>query len=267
LPKLRTRDEVELFYEEHGNGPPVVLCYGIGGNTDQWDTNTAALSRDHRLILWEPRGNARSESPADPGRYSFQRWVLDLRDLLDGLGVSEACVGGHSLGGGIATRFALSFPDRVHSLIVTNSSSATGAPMSIEMFMMWARSVEAAQGGIDALAQYQFQHNPNIQAFLQLNPQGEPDLLERFRRNDAFGFLNSIRAMMGMEPFASELDQLAIPILLLTGDRDPARMALQQMHDRVESSLVVIASSSHFGNREQPVAWNEAVVDFLSRHR
>ena len=87
MPYFRTDDRVRIYYEEHGAGPPLALAYGIGGNADLWDVNIPALSARHRLILWEPRGHARSDSPADPARYSFRRWALDLRDILDHLGI------------------------------------------------------------------------------------------------------------------------------------------------------------------------------------
>ena len=104
MPYARTDDRVRLYYEVHGRGTPLVLAYGIGGNTDMWDTNTPALAARHRVVLWEPRGHARSDSPEDPARYSFARWALDLRDLLDHLRIRKAHVGGLSLGGGIASR-------------------------------------------------------------------------------------------------------------------------------------------------------------------
>ena len=121
---VKTEDGVKIYYEECGKGTPLVLAYGIGGNTDMWDVNVPALSSRHRLILWEPRGHGRSGSPQDPAKYSFRRWAFDLRDLLDSLKIRKAHVGGLSLGGGISTRFTLLFPSRVRSLLVTNSSSA-----------------------------------------------------------------------------------------------------------------------------------------------
>jgi len=123
MPYVRTDDRVRLYYEEHGRGTPLVLAYGIGGNVGMWDVNVAGLAARHRLVLWEPRGHARSDSPADPARYSFGRWALDLKAVLDHLGLRRAHLGGLSLGAGIATRFALRFPSRVRSLVVTNSSS------------------------------------------------------------------------------------------------------------------------------------------------
>src|SRR5256885_5034785 len=111
MPYAKTSDGFKLYYEEHGTpGSPLVLAYGIGGNTEMWDVNVAALSAKHRLILWEPRGHARSDSPEDPAKMSFARWALDLRDVLDHLRLRRAHVGGLSLGAGIATRFTLRFP-------------------------------------------------------------------------------------------------------------------------------------------------------------
>src|SRR5438128_3328113 len=75
MPYVRTDDRVRLYYEEHGptdpdaTGSPLVLAYGIGGNADLWDVNIPALAARHRLVLWEPRGHARSDSPEDPARY------------------------------------------------------------------------------------------------------------------------------------------------------------------------------------------------------
>src|SRR5207253_906379 len=81
-----------------------------------WEPNVAALAARHRLILCEPRGHARSESPEDPTRVTFGHWVLDLHDLLEHLELERAVVGGLSLGGGIATRFTRKHPDRVRAL-------------------------------------------------------------------------------------------------------------------------------------------------------
>ena len=128
-----TTDGVRIYYESHGTGDPLFLAYGIGGNAGMWRPNVHALAAHHRLVLWEPRGHARSESPADPTRVTFGHWVLDLKDLLDHLGLTHAVVGGLSLGGGIATRFALAHPERVRALVVVDSSSAAGLQAVREM--------------------------------------------------------------------------------------------------------------------------------------
>ena len=85
-----TSDGVRIYYESHGTGEPLLLAYGIGGNAGMWQPNVSALSARHRLILWEPRGHARSESLADPAKVTFGHWVLDLRDLMSHLGLVHA---------------------------------------------------------------------------------------------------------------------------------------------------------------------------------
>ena len=95
---FKTSDGVRIYFEEHGKGEPLLLAYGIGGNAGMWQPNIGPLSARHRLILWEPRGHARSESPEDPAKVTFGHWVLDLLGLLDYLGLERAVVGGLSLG-------------------------------------------------------------------------------------------------------------------------------------------------------------------------
>jgi len=295
MPYCRTDDRVRIYYEEHGpagsgapeaggrpddaagrrrrdqaRGTPLVLAYGIGGNTDMWDTNTADLAARHRLILWEPRGHARSDSPTDPAKYSFARWALDLRDLLDHLGLRTAHVGGLSLGGGIATRFALRFPGRVRSLLVTNSSSASGLPLSVENLVMRARSIEITlTQGMDAMAEYAMATNPNLVARLALNPDAKAEFYEEYRRLSPIGYANSCRALIAMDHITAELPRLAerkIPVLLIGGDRDPSLAPMRVMHRRIRGSkLVVLSPASHFANRDQPAAWNRAALDFLAR--
>jgi pimeloyl-ACP methyl ester carboxylesterase len=270
VPYARTDDRVRIYYEEHGRGTPLVLAYGIGGNTDMWDTNTPALAARHRVILWEPRGHARSDSPEDPARYSFARWALDLRDLLDHLRIRRAHVGGLSLGGGIATRFALRWPGRVRSLIVTNSSSAAGLPLSVENLAMRIRSIEVTLSqGMDAMAELAMAANPNVAGRLALNPGAKAEFYEEYRRLSPIGYANSLRALIAMDHITAELPRLArhrIPVLLIGGDQDPSLGPMKVMHAKIRgSTLTVLSPATHFANRDQPAAWNRAALEFLAR--
>jgi len=266
MPYARTDDGVRIYYETHGRGTPVVLAYGIGGNADLWDVNRDALSAEHRLVLWEPRGHARSDSPKDPAKYSFARWTLDLRDVLDHLGIRAAHVGGLSLGAGIATRFALRFPGRVRSLLVTNSSSAAGLPLSVDHLVMRARSIEITlTKGMDAMAEFAMTANPNVAARLALDPGAKADFYAYYRRLTPIGYANALRALLAMDHIADELPRLRLPVLLIGGDRDPSLGPMRVMRRRIRGSkLVVLSPASHFANRDQPAAWNRAAVAFLA---
>src|SRR5258705_6470648 len=267
MPYARTDDGIRIYYETHGSGTPLVLAYGIGGNADLWDVNRDALAARHRLVLWEPRGHARSDSPKDPARYSFARWTLDLKTVLDHLGIRKAHVGGLSLGAGIATRFALRFPSRVRALIVTNSSSAAGLPLSVENLVMRARSIEITlTKGMDAMAEYAMAANPNLSERLALEPGARAEFYEEYRRLSPIGDANSLRALIAMDHITDQLRLLRMPVLLIGGDRDPSLTPMRGMHRKVRGSrLVVLSPASHFGNRDQPAAWNRTVLEFLAR--
>jgi pimeloyl-ACP methyl ester carboxylesterase len=267
MPFVRTEDRVRIYYEDHGRGTPLVLAYGIGGNADLWDVNRDALASRHRLVLWEPRGHARSDSPADPARYSFERWVLDMRAVVDHLGLRRPHVGGLSLGAGIATRFALRFPRRVRSLVVTNSSSAAGLPLPPAALVLRARSIEITlEQGMDAMAEFAMSANPNVAARLALDPSAKAEFHAYYRRLTPIGYANALRALLAMDHITARLGELRVPTLLIGGDRDPSLAPMRVMHRKIRGSkLVVLSPASHFANRDQPEAWNRAVLDFLAR--
>jgi pimeloyl-ACP methyl ester carboxylesterase len=266
MPYFRTGDRVRIYYEEHGSGTPLVLAYGIGGNADLWDVNVEALATRYRVVLWEPRGHARSDSPADPARYSFHRWALDLRDLLDHLKIRRAHVGGLSLGAGIATRFTLLHPARVRSLLVTNSSSAAGLPLSVDNLVMRARSIQVTlEQGMDAMAEFSMSANPNVAARLALDPSSKEEFYAYYRRLTPVGYANALRALLAMDYITDRLPEIRVPTLLIGGDLDPSLGPMKVMHKKVRGSrLVVLSPASHFANRDQPEAWNRAALDFLA---
>jgi pimeloyl-ACP methyl ester carboxylesterase len=267
MPYVRTDDRVRIYYEEHGAGTPLVLAYGIGGNVKMWDVNVPGLARRHRLVLWEPRGHARSDSPEDPAKYSFRRWALDLKAVLDHLGLRRAHVGGLSLGAGIATRFALAFPGRVRSLVVTNSSSASGLPLSWQNVVMRARSIEITlTRGMDAMAEFAMAENPNVSERLALDPGAKAEFYEEYRQLAPIGYANALRALLAMDHITDELPRLRMPVLLIGGDRDPSLGPMKVIHRKIRGSkLVVLSPASHFANRDQPDAWNRLVLDFLAK--
>ncbi len=264
---FKTSDGVRIYYEEHGAGRPVVLAYGIGGNAGMWQPNVAALAARHRLILWEPRGHARSDSPEDPAKVTFGHWVLDLQDLLAHLRLDRAVVGGLSLGGGIAVRFTLKYPERVSALIVVDSSSASGIPLSVENIVMRARSIEVTlKGGMDAMAEFAIASNPNVAGRIKLDPSARQEIVEYYRMLTPIGYANSLRALLQMDYMTERLGEIAVPTLLVCGDEDPSLGPMREIERRIKGArFTLLSPAGHFANRDQPEAFNRAVREFLDR--
>ena len=265
MPHFTTTDGVRIYYEEHGAGQPVVLAYGIGGNAGMWEPNVAALAARHRLILWEPRGHARSDSPEDPTRVTFAHWVLDLHDLLGHLGLERAVVGGLSLGGGIATRFTLKHPERVSALVVVDSSSAAGLPLDVDNLIMRTRSIKVTlEGGMDAMAEFAIASNPNVAGRLKLDPSARAEIFAYYRMLAPIGYANALRALIQMDYITDRLSEIRVPTLLVCGDEDPSLQPMRVMEKRVKGAqFVLLSPAGHFANRDRPEAFNRAVVEFL----
>ena len=261
-----SRDGVRIYYEEHGSGDPVLLAYGIGGNAGMWEPNIEALSAGHRLILWEPRGHARSDSPENPQKVTFAHWVWDLHDLMDHLELGYAVVGGLSLGGGIATRFTLDHPERVRALLIIDSSSASGLPLGVDNIVLRAKSIEVTlKGGMDAMAEFAIATNPNVAGRIKLDPSARKEIFDYYRMLTPIGYANALRALLQMDYITDRLGDITVPTLLVCGDEDPSLGPMREIQKRIpHARFALLSLAGHFANRDQPEAFNRAVVEFLN---
>ena len=95
---------IELYYEDHGSGPPVVLIHGWPLNGDAWEKQTAALlAAGHRVITYDRRGFGRSSKPAIG--YNYDTFAADLDAVLCALDLTGVSLVGHSMGTGEITRY------------------------------------------------------------------------------------------------------------------------------------------------------------------
>src|SRR6476646_5808389 len=120
MPKLN-RDGVNIHYEVHGSGPPLLLTHGYSSTSAMWQGQVAALSRRHKLVLWDMRGHGQSDYPDDPLAYSEALTIADMAALLDAVGASHAIVGGLSLGGYMSLAFYRAYPERVRALLIIDT--------------------------------------------------------------------------------------------------------------------------------------------------
>src|SRR6185436_12966695 len=181
--------------------------------------------------------------PADPAKVTFGHWVLDLRDLMSHLGLVHAVVGGLSLGGGIATRFALAHPERVRALVAVDSSSAAGLPLSVENLVLRARSIEVTlAGGMDAMAEFSIASNPNVAGRLKLDPKARDEIFAMYRALTPIGYANALRALLQMDYITERMPEIAAPTLLVCGDEDPSLGPMRIMAAKIKHAQFVLLS-------------------------
>src|SRR6202023_2089461 len=115
------RDGVNIHYEVHGSGPALLLTHGYSSTSAMWQGQIEALSKNHKLVLWDMRGHGQSDYPDDPAAYSEALTVGDMAALLDQVGATSAIVGGLSLGGYMSLAFYRAHPERVRALLIIDT--------------------------------------------------------------------------------------------------------------------------------------------------
>jgi len=114
MPKVKV-DDIQIYYEVHGKGFPLIMIMGLGGNADWWDPRLIqALSKEFKLIMFDNRGAGRTD--ISERKYSVKMFAEDAAGIMDALGISEAHVLGISMGGMIAQELVLNHPKKVDSL-------------------------------------------------------------------------------------------------------------------------------------------------------
>jgi pimeloyl-ACP methyl ester carboxylesterase len=119
MPTTRVND-INLYYETHGAGAPLVLISGLGYSLWQWHRMAPYLQEHFQVITFDNRGVGGTDKPAGP--YTASMLAGDTAGLLDALGIERAVVMGHSMGGFIAQAMALEHPQRVSKLILASTN-------------------------------------------------------------------------------------------------------------------------------------------------
>ena len=115
MPKANLGD-LELYYESHGTGEPVLLVPGLGGVGVYWKPNIDAFAARYRVIVHDHRGTGQSSKPSI--KYSVDQMTEDLVRLMDHLKIERAHLVGHSTGGAIGQTLAAKSPERIKSLVL-----------------------------------------------------------------------------------------------------------------------------------------------------
>ena len=125
MPHVKLRDGAELYYEKHGNGPPLFLVPGLGGDGRWWGENVAKLASQFTVVVHDHRGTGRSTLSRIP--YSVAQMADDALQLIDALDFDKVHWCGHSTGGAMGQVLAIEHPARIDRLVLSATWAKTDA--------------------------------------------------------------------------------------------------------------------------------------------
>jgi 3-oxoadipate enol-lactonase len=264
---------VELYHEDHGDGPAVVLCHGGGlSHVDFFQQVPFLVARGFRVVVFDQRGHGLSGGavPGTPAAEAAAAQGLDVfandaLALMDHLGIDDAVVIGMSMGGWNASRLALTATERVRAMIMIGSSF--GLPTEAQQ--EWARwmigRIEADDDPVVAERttpqQLRFRARRPDLAFLR------DELAALFPAREVGRGTGVYRLMEATPP--GDFSAFPVPSLFLVGDDDALQVPwlIDATAAAVAGSeLVHVADAGHCCHFEQADVVNAALLDFLRRH-
>ena len=248
MPKLN-RGGVELYYEVHGQGTPVLLTHGYSSSSHMWEGQVAPFSKDYQLITWDMRGHGHTDYPADQAAYSEEETVADMAAILDAVGAKQAVIGGLSLGGYMSLGFHLAHPERCLALLIIDTGPGY-------------KKDEARDGwNVTSIKRAERLEAEGL-------PKGGGAETRTAPHRNAEGLAKAARGMLAQRDarVIESLPNIEVPSLVVVGSEDqPFIAASDYMAAKIPGAKkVVIANAGHASNIDQPEAFNAAVLGFLA---
>ncbi|MGD9844816.1 MAG: alpha/beta fold hydrolase [Variibacter sp.] len=267
----KTTDGIRLFYEEAGEGTPIIFVHEFGGSHWSWEPQLNFFARRHRVITFAARGYPPSDIPREVESYSQARAADDIVDVLDAAGIEKAHVVGLSMGGFAALHVALRHPKRVLSCVA--AGAGYGAEKAHEDYFKGISEQVARnfqERGAKDFAPTYAEGASRVQ-FQEKDPRGWRLFAERLAQHDPLGAANTMRGVQMRRPSLYDLEAefraLDTPVLIMTGDEDDhcIQPGLFLKRTIPRAGIAVFPKSGHTLNLEEPELFNRLVADFLSQ--
>ena len=274
MPTLTTDDGVNLYYEECGEGTPIVFVHEFAGDYRSWEPQLRYFARRYRCIAYSARGYLPSDVPQDGERYSQERWREDIRCVLDALALPAAHVVGLSMGAFATLHFGMRYCTRgapARALSLTVAGCGTGSHPSVrQSYQAEARKLADTiqREGMGHVAAT-YGHGPARVQFKDKDPRGFAEFAQQLAEHSALGSSNTMRGYQARRPSLYSLtDQIAaidVPVLVMTGDEDEPCLEPSLMLKRTipKAALAMLPNSGHAINLEEPGLFNQLLGDFL----
>lgn len=265
-----TLSDVQVHYDDQGEGPPLVFVHGAWADAESWGPQVERFGDDHRTITYDLRGHGQTGA-SERRRYSVELFAEDLHALLDELDVDRAVICGLSLGSMIAQSYLARHPERVEGIVLAGAlrtfppipfptplkyAMSPIVPLGASLTTMGTRptfqtllgSIRAVTGG----------------PWLARDADVRRAALETVEETSSAEFKKIFKALYRFEPPA--LDDVSVPALIVYGQHEapPVKRQSNELARTLGGRAVQISNAAHLVNQDSPEAFNETLAAFLS---
>ena len=263
IANAQTSKEVLVFgqkihYLEAGTGPTVILLHGLGGSTQVWQFNIAALAEKYHVVVPDQIGFGKSDKPLV--NYRIRTYVDFLDQFCKQLKIDRATLVGNSMGGWIAAMFTASFPDRVDKLVLVDAAGYA-PPKDLDTRTFFGLNPTTREGMKVLVAKVFYN-----KAF-QTDAAIDQAIAARLAAGDGYTINSLTESIIRGEDFLDDVVKtIKRPTLIIWGRQDglvPLPEGERFNKDIAGSKMIVFDECGHVPNVEKPAEFNAAVLKFL----
>ena len=252
--------ELDIWVEQVGGGPDVLLIGGLGDTVESWQFQFEGLADRYRLIAFDNRGAGRT-AMTEP--VSVETMADDAAAVLEALGIPSAHVAGFSMGSAIAQQVALRHPDRVRSLVLVSTYARPDALFSAQLkFWRWLAELAPSERAFFE-AFFTWVYTPRAHADGSVE-QIIADALAFPHQQSVEAFQAQVDALLEHDT-ADRLGEIAVPTLVIAGEFDtilPPRIGRDVAAAIPGARFRLMEKEAHQPFQEIPGEWNARVDAF-----
>lgn len=260
-----SHEATRLYYEDRGEGPPLLLLAGLGMLVAHWkgQLDILRLSKQFRVICLENRGIGKSDAPAGP--YSVRDFAEDARALLDHLGIEKCRVVGHSMGGFAAQALAAHHPERVARVVLACSGKQL-PPAGRERLKLGVQMrKEGVSRGLRIRIAFSWFYDASLYED-RMTAQLWADAAQLPPEPNLEGFEAQVAACLDHDS-TPWLNKIVAPCLVLAGENDqifPAAGAAAFAEELAQGELHLVKACGHTPFGKSAEAFTSAIRRFLA---
>jgi 3-oxoadipate enol-lactonase len=249
---------LNVSVEGRDGGPTLMLSNSLGCTLQMWEPQMKALTQVFRVIRHDRRGHGKSGVPAGP--YSMERFGRDVLAILDDLNIEKVHWCGLSMGGMVGQWLGARAPERINKIILANTACYYADPTN------WDNRIKAVkEGGIKAVTDTVIASWLSAD-FREREPQITANMKAMLVASPVQGYLACCEALRTLDQ-RELLPRIKSPTLVIAGRHDTATpiAAGELIRSKIPGASLTILDAAHISNVEQPHAFTDAVVGFLTQ--